>query len=503
MIPRTQARSRYGAVLIGVVFFFALIVIIGVTALRLATTEAIMAERELQRHEAFYLAEAGLARATAQMFQQDFRDIDQTDFGAGTYEVTIDTSAEPPVAIATGRVGTVLKQIQVALTFLARPYEEGIYACNTTGSDFIMMLRGQGTNADMVYGDVLVHGDVALYEESQVNPPTGSNPHGLQGDVDATGVINTFDSAGISGSENEEVALPDNPDLVGMDYHLRNTYNVSQIFDSQGASQRLDSDHELYNVVMKNPSNRVTECASTAGDDFFFEPASGFSSGTQTSGGTPLALGDKTVYYVDGNVWFHSPRTYGFILDGQSTIVATGNIYICDNTEYANTDSLLGLVALGNYNSADQLTSGGNIYFGDPRFGTTYSVSALMFAANDFLYNTDSVTDTAQEPKTGFSIYGNLAALNHVSINRDWYTDTSTGRARPAVLAPTAANPDVPQWMDLETGELLTGPEIDSIRHYQMKVHYDDRVRDPDTQPPLLPEGGGRIFAGLARWQEL
>lgn len=503
MAPVKNTRSRTGAVLMAVIFFFTLIIVVGVSALHIASNEALMTTKDLQRHQAFYLAEAGLARASVQLFQQDFSDIDKTDFGIGTYAVDIDTNVDPPIAVATGQAGTAQKQIQMELTFLARPYEEGIYAANGSGSDFVLMLRGQGTNADAVYGNILANGDVALYEDSQVNPPTGSNPYGLNGDVEATGVVDVYDSAMIAGTESEGVPPPTPPDLLAMEYDTHHTYNVAQIFDSEGASNQLPSDHELYNVILKNPSDRVTECATTVGDDYFLEPASGFVSGTQETSTTPLNLGDKTVYYVDGNVWIHSYDTYGFLLDGQSTVVATGNIYICDNTEYADTDSLLGLVALGSYDGADQLKSGGNIYFGDPRFGTTYSVAGLMFAANDFLYNTDSVTDTAQEPKTGFSIYGNMAALNQVSINRDWYTDESTGKARPAVFTTTDASPDTPQWIDVETGEVLTADEISGMRHYQMKVHYDDRVRDPETQPPALPEGKGRIFAGLGRWQEL
>ena len=75
---------------------------------------------------------------------------------------------------------------------------------------------------------------------------------------------------------------------------------------------------------------------------------------------------------MDGDVWVHASPTYGFTVNGEVTIVATGDIHICDNIEYANEDSLLGLVALGTYNESGELVSGGNIYFGDPRFGTTY-----------------------------------------------------------------------------------------------------------------------------------
>ena len=50
---------------------------------------------------------------------------------------------------------------------------------------------------------------------------------------------------------------------------------------------------------------------------------------------------------------------------------------------------------------------------------------------------------------------------------------------------------------------MLSSSEIDTLRHYQMKVDYDARVRDVATQPPGLPKGKGSIFNGVTRWKEL
>jgi len=284
-----------------------------------------------------------------------------------------------------------------------------------------------------------------------------------------------------------------------MSYQVNNTHNVSQIFADEGISGGyLPLGHELRDVVVKNPFNRSSECASTAGDDYFLEPASVIGAGTPKDAVTPLHLGDNRVYYVDGDVWVHSPRTYGFLVDGQVTIIATGDIHISDNIKYADSESVLGLVALGKYDGGGQLVSGGNIYFGDPRYGTMYTASALMFAANDFLYNTDSVTGGSEEPETGFSVYGNFTALNQVSINRDWYDSDGTGAPRP-----TYFDSGTSQWVDMETGLALTSGEIDSLRHYQMKIDYDDRVRTLNTQPPGLPRGAGTIITGLTDWEEL
>jgi hypothetical protein len=56
-----------------------------------------------------------------------------------------------------------------------------------------------------------------------------------------------------------------------------------------------------------------------------------------------------------------------------------------------------------------------------------YHVLSMMFAANNFLFNTDPITHRPAEPKTGFTIDGCFAAMNHISLIRDWYTKGSGG----------------------------------------------------------------------------
>ncbi|MCJ7653794.1 MAG: hypothetical protein MUO97_00570, partial [Dehalococcoidia bacterium] len=169
----------------------------------------------------------------------------------------------------------------------------------------------------------------------------------------------------------------------------------------------------------------------------------------------------------------------------------------CDNIEYADTSSMLGLVSLGKYDGSDHLTSGGDFFFGDPIYGTMYTVSGMMFAANDFLYNSAVATRVPEEPTSGFTVTGNLSALNSVSIERDWYTD-ATSKRRPA-----SYDSQTSQWVDSETETVLTSTQISTIKHYQMILNYDDRVRSRDTQPKGLPKGVGAIFDGLSDWEEL
>jgi len=513
-------KSEKGAVLVLVIICAFILSIMGFSLLSLAKTEIVLTKKDVNKTKAFYLAEAGLALLPTRLLNKEFENIEGTALGEGSYWVDVYCDEDPPYAVSSGKVGNEQKSIKVQLSFLAPPFEHAVYGNNLSGQKFIFTLRGQGIpknvplggewtgwgsttreigGKDAINGNIFVDGDIALYEESSINPAPLPNTYGLAGDVDATGNIDILDSASISGATQQGVPPPDGPDLLGMNYPINNTHNVSQLFADEGVgSGRLPSGHELYDVVEKNPSDRANECATTAGDDYFLEPESITGAGTAKGAKTPLHLGDDRIYYIDGNVWVHSPQTYGFLLDGKATIVATGNIYICDNTKYADSESMLGLVALGTHNGDGQLVSGGNVYFGDPRFGTLYTFSAFMFAANNFLYNTDSVTGGAEEPETGFSVYGNLSALNQVFIQRDWYFDDVTGDPRPAYF-----DTGTGQWVDVENEAALTSGEIDSIRHYQMQITYDERVRTVDTQPPGLPKGNGTIFAGLIQWEEL
>lgn len=156
---------------------------------------------------------------------------------------------------------------------------------------------------------------------------------------------------------------------------------------------------------------------------------------------------------------------------------------------------MLGLVALGKYDNNGNLTSGGNIYFGDPTYGTLYEFSAMMFAANNFTYNMTMTGAWSTEPSSGFIIDGSFAAVNQVSVVRNWYTNGTTAK-------PATYNASTGKWVDAQTGTALTASQKSGMRHYQMIVNYDERVRNPESRPPGLPKGGTKIFAGFTKWEE-
>ena len=90
--------------------------------------------------------------------------------------------------------------------------------------------------------------------------------------------------------------------------------------------------------------------------------------------------------------------------------------------------------------------------------------------------------------------------MNHVSLERDWYTKSTvyTSERRPCRYDPVAD-----KWYDCSTGTELNSTQISTIKHYRMTLNYDDRVRSRETQPPGLPRGVGYIFGGIIHWEEL
>ena len=505
-------RRKKGVVLVIVIVVALIFAIVGFATLSIAEQEINLTRIETDRTKAFYYAEAGLAKLSETLQYTTTSNLDEVlaeSMGQGSYSVTLDVNQNQYYAVSTGTSGTVEKSIRVQVNFLAPPFENALFAMNGSGGNYTFQLRGTGNpvvggggtekgGKDIIRGNVFVDGSVFMYEESSVNPAPAPNKWGYNGDVKATGSVSVAGTSYVSGSVSQNVDEPAPVDLLVMDYANNNTHNVAKIFSDAGVtSGYLPTGSELRNVFVKNPSDRSVECGTTSGNDYFLEPVNVTGGGSYKEGQTPLHMGDSRIYYVDGDVWVHHKTTYGFKMDGQVTIVATGDIHISDNIEYKDANSLLGLVALGKYNGSGQLTSGGNIFFGDPRYGTMYTVSGLMFAAKDFLFNTDAVSRQSAEPTTGFTVNGCFGAINQVSMNRDWYTKGGTAAA---ARYDAAAN----KWVDAATGTQLTLTEIGTLRHYQMILNYDDRVRDQKTQPPGLPRGGGtKIFDGFSNWQEL
>jgi Tfp pilus assembly protein PilX len=506
-----MAKKRKGLALLVVLIIILILILLGFAVLTQSEHESILGRIESDKNKAFYLAEAGLAKMAEQLQLPIVGNLSEVLTGtleSGSYSVSIDTNTYPCYVTATGISGTIQKTVRAQAIFLAPFYEDAIWSMNKSGTAYYFQLRGTGNpiptgtgnkeGKDIINGNLFISGDAYLYDQGTIGPAPLPNSWNLAGDLDATGIISVAATASVAGSQNPNADPPPEFSLMDMDYENNNTHNVSQIFTDAGVSSgHLPAGNELRDVFVKNPGDRNAECASTSGDDYFFEPSSGFIEGSWNTAPTPLHAGNDRIYYIDGDLWVHSKNdTFGFNMDGKVTIVVTGNIHLSDNLQYADTSSMLGLVALGKYNGTGDLISGGNIYFGDPTYGTLYMFSGMMFAANNFSYNMTTTFAWTAEPKSGFMVNGSFAAVNQINIVRDWYTSGFT--KKPAVY-----NPSTGQWVDAQTGTVLTPMQIAQMRHYQMIVNYDERVRNAESRPPGLPKGGIKIFAGYSNWEEL
>jgi hypothetical protein len=83
------------------------------------------------------------------------------------------------------------------------------------------------------------------------------------------------------------------------------------------------------------------------------------------------------------------------------------------------------------------------------------------------------------------------------------YGSFSTPPPTTTTGSPAYYNPVTSTWYDAETNVALSTTDKGTLRHYQMIINYDARVRDQSTRPPSLPIGGSKIFSGFSTWQEL
>ncbi len=522
---RSHAR-REGAILAVVMVILIAFSLIVLSLYHLGTHSAREAIYEKQRAQAFWLAEAGRQWSIADLYADGDGTTSALAIDSNTnhtFEVTADDDEENTFySVGTVRAGdrTIQRAVKFSVSYVAPLFEKAIHAGGAYGSNWTFRIRGDiygtvdGPRApqssdpfaylpggnDIMIGDVAINGNVAIENQAKI---TANTDAGYYGDLDASGTYVHTAADPVAGVERTGASaeIDSNPDLAAMSYEVNNDYDIAAIFAANSVtSGRLPSTHPLHNVVV------LRENSTTTGQDFYFEPTS-MSGGDPAGAGASLDLGDQVVYYVDGHVWFDSSSTFGFSIDGQATIVSTRDIHLSDNVIYENSGTeavsgnapdLLALIALGQLDNAGSVTDGGDIYFGDGEYGTTYKVEAFMFANDDFLYNTKASTGEQTEPSTGFVVNGNFMAIDQVTIQRDWYTYTDeagTEERRAAVYDSSSSS-----WKDSETGDEVAAADV---RHYAMQVEYDERIKNSELQVEGLPKGNGDIFNGLDLWEEV
>ncbi|MDF7800001.1 pilus assembly PilX N-terminal domain-containing protein [Pontiellaceae bacterium B1224] len=539
-------RNKEGAILGIVLIVMLAISIIGLSLFSFGRHSSREAIYELKSAQAFWIAEAGIRRCVSSLYAETWGSgFNEVAFGEGTYSVVQD-DADSDMYLSTGTVmmgdQPISRQVRVRMEYIAESFEDAVYSANirgqvgNSGTEWSLKMHGTkkdkygnfiegppvpnnrgnfwGGN-DIVSGNVNVNGGVRLYDESAIEKlPADDNPYEIASDIECH--FGEFYADGTASYPREPIPTTPGsfnpPDLDAMDYSHNNDWDVAAEFAKfsgnlvaagNDGGYRLPPTHALHDVVV------LRNNGDTEGVDYYFEPKSMSTSGeTPATGKSLITLGDDVTYYVDGHVWFRSTSTYGFVIDGQSTIVSSKDIHIGDNIMYQDrgrdSDSdMLALVALGELTSAGEYDKHGDVYFGDPDTGTLYLCDAFMFANNNFLYNTSIDGDSSkQQPESGFKVYGNFMAMNQVVVKRDWYPAGNSYKPAEFVEVINSDGTTEWAWVDADSGTRLTEDQQNGIRHYAMEVNYDDRIRDIATQMSGLPQGQGSFIAGYT-WEEL
>lgn len=381
------------------------------------------------RMRALYIAEAGLSQSVATAVMGDMPALAgaeaPTAFSSGQFWGTaVDNGDDTTTITVFGASDGTTRALEAVVQRTSDGiYSSALFAGNSSGnSAYDLTFGGSGSQADVVNGNVYSGGNVRV-----------SGTAALNGEVRAAGTI----TGGAGGDAGVTQPIPD---LAGMNYAVNNGVDVAQQFATGGATYSSSSSYggrawklpesNPAHIFRKNPNDRATNINSTTKDDYFLEdvyepintsgsiqPSGGSHITISGVGGEPGTSGNNLVYYIDGNLWIHNNNAFSFTLWNATdtpinvTFVVSGNIYISDNIFYDNVNQD-GLAMIAMKDPA--VPNSGNIYFGDPSFGTLEYMDAFMYAENNFYDNNLSASGSAR-----VTVHGNMTAGNQVLINRD------------------------------------------------------------------------------------
>jgi hypothetical protein len=467
-----QRRDRGATLLLALI---AVLVLSGLAGSMVMFSGAVQHESEAtsQSTRALYVAEAGLSRGIASVKAgapaSDGAPDAPVDFAGGGYWYTVVPSDDGLTTTVTSyaRVGTEARATEAILVKDGEgAFTSALFAGNSSGDPlYDMKFGGKGVQADSITGNVYSGGNIVITGDAKLN-----------GTVRAGGNISGLPSGGETGA-----SLPI-PDIAGMDYANHNDYDVKSLF--AGATKKSNSglggtawqvpESNPAHIFRKNPSDRTANTSTTVKDDYFLEdpyesvntsstvdPAHATHITLSGQDNNPGSNGSHKVYYIDGNLWIHNLNIYSFVLYNSGadqvevTFVVKGNIYISDNILYQGVrPDGLAMIAVKD----SGVTDSGNIYFGDPTFGTLERMDSFMYAENNFIDSNLSATGSAR-----VTVNGNMTAGNEVKINRDYGT-----------------------------------------QHSKLTVNYDDRLQTGTVTLPGLPsQVGGPTAWSVVSWREV
>ncbi len=471
---RLQSNAKWNARRGGalMVALLATVVLAGLASAMLNVAGAFKNEdvASSENSKALYIAEAGLsagiATVTAGAPASAGAANAPVEFSGGGYWCNVvDNGDDTMTVTSSGARNGHVRSVEAVM----KKNDDGVFASalfsgNSSGDPlYDLKLGGNGVQADKITGNVYSGGNVKITGNASVN-----------GAIESSGVI-----AGGTGKEGKSLPVPD---MASMNYESTCDFNVNNLFAGAtfqtagglgGKAWQLPESNPAH-IFRKNPNDRTSVTSKTPKDDYFLEDPYENVSGSSTTdwqhatpitlsgmGGKPGPNSTNKVFYIDGNLWIHNLNAYSFALvspDGtpvRLTIVVKGNIYISDNIIYQDTNrDGLAMIAMKDSTQVDS----GNIYFGDPQFGTLEQMDAFMYAENNFLDNNLSASGSAK-----VTVNGNMTAGNQVKINRDF-----------------------------------------GAQHSKLTVNFDGRVNSGNITLPGLPKssGAGATWS-LASWREV
>lgn len=452
----------------GAAFTVALYITVAILAMTLVmitcVTTTTQEHRTTSEHlRCLYAAEAGIDHALLELTRVGSGQVGSEEepavFDGGAYWVSSTDNGDGTFTLVSrGRWNGRTRVLEAVAREQGRIFQHALFAGNSSGSaTYTLRLGGTGTSADAVRGDVYSGRHLAVTGNASIDGIARAGGQ-ITGATGYTGV-------------NQPI-----PDLAGMHYESHHDINVKALFDASATYQSDDAGGSAWQLpaanpahfLRKNPSNRTTETLATAKDDWFLEdPYEPVRADPLMNGSDAYRItlasdvpGVRKVYYIDGNLWIHNTNTYSFkfISPGaagiQVTFVVRGNLYVSDNIFYEDA-ARDGVAFIAIKDAA--VPDSGNIYFGDPRFGTLEAMQAFMYAENNFHDTNLSASGSAR-----VTVRGTMSAGNQVNIQRDFGT-----------------------------------------AHSKLTVDFDDRIKNGTIDMPGLPTVAQQLSYTIVSWREL
>lgn len=437
---RTGRRSRRGSALL--ISLIAIVAMSGIAGAILASSLASKQELggSVAHTRALYAAEAGVSAALAQISAGAGVDLGDENnpiaFADGAYWGTAVNNDGVWTITCVGASNGERRAVQAIIEAPSGGvFSNAVFAGNSSNSGtYDMRFGGNGAQGDVIVGDVYSGRSVTFAQNATID----GVPRALLSV--STGASSILPDASGHARTSESGDSQPIPNIAGMNYATTADIDVAALFSTAsygrssqgGKAWKLPASNPAH-IFVRHPDDRTALWSATPKDDYFLEdPTQSMHTDDHMDGSDPDVVqltqqgtdanpgpndGNNKVYYIDGNLWVHNLSTFSFQLRHAGstgvriTIVVRGNIYISDNIYYRDTETD-GLALIAIKDPAHATT--GNIYFGDPTFGTLEAMHAFMYAENNFHDTNLSASGSAR-----VALYGNMTAGNQVAIDRD------------------------------------------------------------------------------------